>query len=236
MKRRSMLALLGSALTAGCVGDSDGTADGAPAPADGGAEPTSTTPAPPQVDADGAELVTHELAGQDQAGAVADVTNASDSHLGIVQTSAEFYAVDGTLLESYPWDVRSLEPGETWRPYMGAASTPEEIADVAVVVSDAMRLQRTPDPAGLSVTDTELRVPEVGHPRVLGAVENRGGETVYADARPKLYDGQGRVLGTGIGVVQQLGSGQTWSFDVQIPLGRQGRAEQIDDHSVVVTS
>lgn len=231
-----MLALLGSALTAGCVGDSDGTAGGTPTPVDDGTAPTDTTPAPPQVDVAGAGLVTHELAGQDQAGAVADVTNASDSHLGFVQVSAEFYAADGTLLESYPWDVRSLEPGETWRPYMGAASTPEEIADVAVVVSDAMRLQRTPDPDGLAATDTELRAPEVGHPRVLGTVENRGAETVYADARPKLYDSQGRVLGTGIGSVQQLGSGQTWSFDVQVPLGHQDRSEQVDDYSVAVTS
>ncbi|MDF9748359.1 FxLYD domain-containing protein [Natrinema salsiterrestre] len=236
MKRRQLLAVTGTVAVAGCLADSSTDTD---EPDDGNESPSDEQP--PEVDTTvtDATLETRELDGDRTETAVTGlVENTSDARLGLVSVAGKFYDADGQLLSSSPWDVRDLEPGQVWEPwipYMGEG----DVDHAELVVTDATAHSRTIAPNGMVLESHDMQIPtdDLAMPRVLGTVSNQSESDVgILQARLKTIADNGNLLETGIASIQNFGAGESWDFDQQIHFKNPDWKERIGGYQIVLTA
>lgn len=240
MKRRELLGVIGAGVLAGCVSgevadsqpdetnqsDENATADGE----DEGlvAEATVT----------GSELATREADDRTEAAATGTIENTGDVRLGAVTAVGKFFDADGQLLSSAMWDIRDLEVGEVWEPWIPYSESAEKVAEVELSVTQATAHGWTVSPDGLVLESHDVQVPTDDHamPRVVGEVANETEtDASNVQARPKIYAENGNLLETGIKTTQQLGAGETWQFDVQVHFNNPDWKDRIGDSDVTLT-
>jgi len=148
MRRRALLAVVGSAALAGCGGRSDGTATSdaettteTTAPATQSTAPATETTATddPALDVAEHELVrSNEGSASELATVVGTVHNPTDETVAEATVTATFESDDGARLDTASADVSDLSAGGSWSfelVYPASGEAARAVADYALDVS-----------------------------------------------------------------------------------------------------
>ena len=240
MKRRQLLSAIGAVGVAGCVGDETSDTD----PTDNGwnqsqsQAPTQTTEPDVDVSVSDVSIETRTTAvGNEETAVTGLVENTGDARLAAVNATGKFYNADDQLLSSGVWDVRDFEPGEVWEPWISYAGD-GTVAEGKLVISDTIPYSRIVNPTGIEVKSENIEIPtdDYADPRVSGTVANNSGRDVpYLQARPKVADENGHLLETAITSVNNLGAGETWSFDQAAYFANPSWRDRISRYKIVLT-
>lgn len=87
----------------------------------------------------------------------------------------------------------------------GVASGEVSVADQSSFSMEA--------PSGVELLDQEIQEGEFDV-SLVGQVENTGDDLEYLEAVAKFYNGDGNVVATGLDNVRNVGSGETWQFEI----------------------
>lgn len=255
MHRRRYLALAGGILVAGCTdgendveakaADNASTADSASdagATRNASASETKTAEnrptSEPQLSSTVA-VTNHELRAKSdgssmEVGILADVVNDGDSHSGRIHLTGQFYDDSGSMVGDAKTDMADLAPGETWRAYI-----PYEGNNADSITSHAIG-GRVPDPlpnvnpSGLSIQQMSLDVTDTAA-TIHGTIANESDSTVsYVQAVGFFHQEAHTVLDSNSASTNDLGSGETWSFEIDSGMPA-FRREQIASQTMVVT-
>lgn len=239
MNRRQLLGATGCLAVAGCL--SDAASDDSE-PDEGNESPTDEDGNEPEPTATAevtdTTLTTRETSGgRVETAVTGTVENTGDDRLGMVNVAGKFYDASDQLLSSSPWGVRDLEPGEVWEPWI-AYRGDGDVDRAELTVTDATAHSRTVNPSGVTIEDESIEIPTDAHahPRVTGTVVNNTGETIpHLQARAKIAAENDNLLETEIGEIQELGDGETWSFDIQVPFANTDWRARIGRYKTVLT-
>lgn len=234
MRRRTYLATAGAAVFGGCAGSEDtGDNKEQSPPSSEETERDETTPDTPastetetvdeseSVDSESGTAVLQEQSFEVHEGELltehgvrAFIENTGDGPLSYVQLDASFYDGDNTLLESSLTNVGWLGAGETWEAWVSypgdGAGDGVESGEVTLADQSSYSLESPPD---VDILEHELQEEDYGV-TIVGRVENTGDKLDYLEAIAKFYNEAGNVVSTGLANVRNVGSGETWQFDV----------------------
>lgn len=174
--------------------------------------------------------------GRAEAAVTGTIENTGDTLLSLVTVSGKFYNEDDRLLTSSPWDIRDLEPGEVWEPWIPYGGDATAVERVELVITDAISYTRTAYPDGAAVVSSDVEVPvdDYAMPNVVARIENQSNRSfTYLEARTKIYAENGNLLETGIDSIQKFPSGEEWRVESQVHFRNESRKERIDDHDIV---
>lgn len=176
-------------------------------------ETTTATPG-----AGGLEIVStnyEEIEGEflTEAGVWVEVANRSDVTWSYVEVSAAFRNSEDTIVTDGMTNMLGLPPRETWRTYVSNIE-PETVESATVEITDSMRGEPYPTAEDLGLMLENSRMTETG-PTVIGEVTNTtGGPLDYLEAYVRFRDDEYVYDGT-ITNVTNLGTGDTWRFEVE---------------------
>lgn len=221
MRRRRYLALAGTALIAGCGGDSGGPDPvGTLAPTDESTpEPTPTdtptaTDAPtPEATFEGSEIIT---GGDGQKWIKAAFSNPTDVPHGYFRVDHTVYDGEGEVVDTRDSTIDIIPAGTTWESYpivLGERREAAETVETAIVTDEV----RYPPPVAddVEIVTSTLHKDYRSMTEVVGEVRNNGPErTVWVIAA--IYTDDGTLRGTVQTNVRELDEGEKRGFRAAI--------------------
>lgn len=158
-------------------------------------------------------------------GVLATVANGRDAHSGRITLEASFRDDGGAVLGTTESTVADLAPVETWAAYVPyGGDDPGAVASYELTGSVAESVPSFYHP-NLSFGEFSLDA-EGGETYIRGTVENGGDNAVeFLQANGYFHETAEVVLGSNVATTENLGAGETWSFEIpsEMPTFRRER-------------
>lgn len=251
MNRRRYLTVL--AATAGLAGCADGddsvaqpaadptdrsrggtTGDDPGTPTDAETAAETDTPAPTTADVElrDVSLVREETRYSTDSYARLEVANTTDRDHGYVEVTVRYYDDGGDLLDSTFTNTLLVPAGDTWVEYLRYFGS-DSVARVEAEIADTTANTRVSIPDDVVLVESSLSIDSFG-PTVTGRARNDGPTLDYLEVLATVYDEAGAFRGVGFDNITEFPGGDTWRFEVTVPMVAPDSASAIAEYAVTL--
>ena len=248
-RRRYLTVLAATAGLAGCT-DSDSVAQPEDEPTDRSpdaptaddpetqtdAEPATETDTPEPATADvelrDVSLVREETRYSTDTYARVEVANTTARDHGYVEVSVRYYDEGGDLLDSTFTNTLLVPAGDTWVEYLRYFGT-GSVARVEAEIADTTATTRVSIPDDVVLVESSLTMDSFG-PTVTGRARNEGPTLDYLEVLATVYDEAGAFRGVGFDNITEFPGGDTWRFEVTVPMIAPDSASAIAEYAVTL--